>query len=525
MTTPDVIRTEDAFQIPTYHKFPLALVRGEGVYVWDADGKRYLDFYGGHCVTLLGHCPPRVVEAIREQAGTLLFYSNAAYSPVRARAAALLAAFAPEGLGHAFFCNSGTEANETALKLARKWTGKPHVVAMTDGFHGRTLGSLAATSNPKYRAPYADVLPETTFVPFGDAEAVADVLAARDDVAAVILEPIQSMAGITEAPPAYFQTLRRLCDAHGAALIFDEVQTGVGRTGAFSISEHFGMTPDLITLAKSLGSGVPVGAVLASDAVAATVRHGDQGSTFGGGMLAMAAMTATLETIRDEALMTRASRIFERIAGALRPHVKAVRGRGCLLGVELHGPAAPVLAKLRAAGVLAGSAAHPNVIRLMPPLNTPDEAVDAFLTAFTDLLATHDSVASYCVNEATLRIAEHEPSPNFKLNLQTHAPSPRLASARRCDVERPARSGRGAPSRRKNVDRERARKEPRDALLQPLAAHAHVDGAGRRPPRRARHHDHARAGHVGLRVGRRRGDGRRGGRAHPRGRRRALAVL
>ncbi len=394
MTTHDVIRTEDAFQIPTYHKFPLALVRGEGVYVWDADGKRYLDFYGGHCVTLLGHCPPRVVAAIREQAGTLLFYSNAAYSPVRARAAELLAGFAPEGLGHAFFCNSGTEANETALKLARKWTGKPHVVAMTDGFHGRTLGSLAATSNPKYRAPYAGVLPETTFVPFGDAGAVADVLAGRDDVAAVILEPIQSMAGITEAPPAYFRALRRLCDEHGAALIFDEVQTGVGRTGTFSISEHFGMTPDLITLAKSLGSGVPVGAVLASDAVAATVRHGDQGSTFGGGMLAMAAMTATLETIRDEALMAHAPRIFERIAGALRPHVKAVRGRGCLLGVELHGPAAPVPAKLRAAGVLAGSSAHPNVIRLMPPLNTPDEAVDAFLTTFTDVLAAHDPTAS-----------------------------------------------------------------------------------------------------------------------------------
>jgi len=386
MTTKDIIQLEDAFQIPTYHKLPLALVRGEGSYVWDADGNRYLDFYGGHCVALLGHCPARVVAAVQAQAAQLIFYSNVAYSPVRARAAALLADMAPDGLGHVFFCNSGTEANETALKLARKTTGKPGVVAMEGGFHGRTLGSLATTWNATYRAPYATVLPETHFVRFGDLGAVEAVFEAHDDLAVVILEPIQSIAGIVEAPDAYFVELRALCDRHGVLLLFDEVQTGVGRTGTFSISEPFGVTPDLITLAKSLGSGVPVGAVLASDAIAAGVEHGDQGSTFGGGMLAMAAVTATLETIREEGLMDRARAIHQQIRRAVGPLVKQVRGRGCLIGLELDGAARPVLAQLRQEGVLVGGSGDANVLRLMPPLNASDEDVAFFARAFAQSL-------------------------------------------------------------------------------------------------------------------------------------------
>lgn len=383
MNTAETIQIEDQYQIPTYAKLPVALVRGEGCYVWDAEGNRYLDFYGGHCVTLLGHCPPRVVAAIQAQAADLIFYSNVVYSPVRARAAALLAKLAPAGLGHAFFCNSGTEANETALKLARKFTGKPGVIATVEGFHGRTLGSLAVTWEEKYRAPYAAVLPETQFVPFGDADAVAAVLAERNDIGAVILEPIQSMAGVTTAPSSYFQALRALCDEHGVALIFDEVQTGIGRTGTFSISEQYGVRPDLITLAKSLASGIPVGAVLASDAIAASVKLGDQGTTFGGGMVAMAAIIATLETIVDEQLMARAPVLFERIREAVRPYARDVRGAGCLIGVELDAPAAPVMKRLRTeSGILTGGAGNPNVIRLMPPLNTPDEALDAFAAAF-----------------------------------------------------------------------------------------------------------------------------------------------
>ncbi len=317
-----------------------------------------------------------------------MFYSNAVYSPVRAEAAQTLANLAPPGLGHVFWCNSGSEANETALKLARTVTGRSGVVAMHGGFHGRTLGALAATSGAGYRAPYAAILPETRFVPFGWEGAVEEAVA-DGTVAAVIVEPIQSMAGETEAPAGYYRALREICDAHGTVLIFDEVQTGVGRTGRFTYGEHVGVTPDLVTLAKSLGAGVPVGAVLVSDAIAATVKSGDQGTTFGGGMLAMAAVSATLAQLVDDGLMDRAVVLFDRMqAGAeALPGVVEVRGRGGLVGIELDRPAKPVVAALRAHGVIAGGADEPHTLRVMPPLTTTDAEVDAFLAALAAALA------------------------------------------------------------------------------------------------------------------------------------------
>ena len=382
MTTAEIIRTEDAFQIPTYRKLPIALVHGKGSYVEDADGLKYLDFYGGHCVTLLGHCPPRVVRAIRRQAGTLLFYSNVAYSDVRARAAALLARLAPAGLGNIFFCNSGTEAVETALKIARKATGRTGIIAMEGDFHGRTLGSLATTWNHTYRAPYRRVLPETQFAPLGDLSAVRQLLESSDDIAAVLLEPIQSIAGMVQAPPAYYRELRTLCDAHGALLIFDEVQTGIGRTGTFSVAEQYGITPDIITLAKSLGSGVPVGATLISDTLVHGVGIGDQGSTFGGGMLAMAAVEATLQTVLEDGLMDRAGAIFSAIEAIAKPKVQAVRGRGCLIGLDFGRPCAPAVIALRQRGVLTGGSGDPHVMRLMPPLTTTSRDIEYFAEAF-----------------------------------------------------------------------------------------------------------------------------------------------
>ncbi len=385
--TKTIIAHEDTFQVPTYDKFPIAVAKGSGCYLWDTDGNRYLDFYGGHCVTPLGHCPPRVVDAIKRQSGDLIFYSNVVYSPVRARAARLLVDISPPGIEQVFFCNSGTEANETALKLARKSTGKKNVIAFEGGFHGRTLGSLATTWNPKYRAPYADVLAPTFFAPFNDAAFVRGLMERVGDVAAVILEPIQSMAGIIEASNKFVSELRSMCDVHDSMLIFDEVQTGVGRTGTFSIAEQLGVTPDLITMAKSLGSGLPVGAVLATGNVARSVELGDQGSTFGGGMLAMAAVEATLETLLDEGLLANASAVFSRIAAGLDGLATSVRGRGCLIGVELDRPAAGVATALRERFVLTGTSADPRVIRLMPPLNTPDEAVDEFLEALRAVLA------------------------------------------------------------------------------------------------------------------------------------------
>ena len=380
MDTAETIAIEQKREIPTYDKMPMALVRGEGPYVWDAEGTRYLDFYGGHCVSLLGHCHPNVVAAVQAQAERLIFYSNVAHSPVRARAARRLAGLAPDGLGNVFFANSGSEANETALKLARTYTGRSGVVAMEQGWHGRTLGSLATTHDETYRAPYTDVLPETTWVPVGDLDAAEAVLSS-EEIAAVLLEPIQSIAGMRTMPADYVQGLRALCDATGTLLIFDEVQTGVGRTGTFSMSESLGATPDLIALAKSLGAGVPVSAVLVDDAVAAAVEPGDQGSTFGGGMLAMAAVEATLRTLVEDDLMGRATDIHTQVAEAVGPVVEEVRGRGCLMGLKLNRPAEPVIDALRDQNVLVGGSSDPHVMRLMPPLIVSDDDVAAFAEA------------------------------------------------------------------------------------------------------------------------------------------------
>jgi acetylornithine aminotransferase/acetylornithine/N-succinyldiaminopimelate aminotransferase len=397
MTTAETIEIENELEIPTYSKMPMALVRGEGAYVWDSDGNRYLDFYGGHCVSILGHCPPPVVEAVQAQAETLLFYSNVAHSPVRAQAAQLLTSLAPDGLGNVFFANSGSEANETALKLARKYTGRSGVVAMEEGWHGRTLGSLATTHDEKYREPYLDALPETTWIPVGDL-AAAEAVLSSEEVAAVILEPIQSIAGMKEIPADYVQGLRALCDTYGTLLIFDEVQTGVGRTGAFSMAEHLSQadasaTPDLISLAKSLGAGVPVSAVLVDDAVAATVESGDQGSTFGGGMLAMAAVKATLETLVENDLMARATEIHEQVAEQVGPVVEEVRGRGGLMGLKLDQPVAPVKEALRDNGVLVGGSSDPHVMRLMPPLVVTDDDIRAFADALHTALEATETTA------------------------------------------------------------------------------------------------------------------------------------
>ncbi|MBO6575134.1 MAG: aspartate aminotransferase family protein [Rhodothermales bacterium] len=386
MKRQEVIAQEEQYQLRTYRKKAVAPVRGEGCYLWEEDGTRYIDLYGGHCVVLLGHSHAGVREALHRQLDHITFYSNAVYSETRARAAKALADFAPGGLGNVFFCSTGTEANETALKIARKATGKPVVVAMEGGFHGRTLGSLSVTHG-KYRQPYADIAAPTEFVPFANAGAVRDLLRTRDDVAAVILEPIQSMAGVATAPPAYFRSLRDTCSEFGVQLIFDEIQTGVGRTGTFSISERYGITPDLITLAKSLGNGVPVGAVLVNDALAATVQYGDQGTTFGGGMLAMAAVEATLTALRKENVMAKATAFESAVRHRIGPIVRQIRGAGCLLGLDLGMPAAGVIAHLHEQKIIVGGSNHANVMRLMPPALTPLSVVEIFAVALEKALA------------------------------------------------------------------------------------------------------------------------------------------
>lgn len=375
---------EDEFQLATYAKMDFAVERGSGVWVWTCEGDKYLDLYGGHAVCATGHSHPHVVRAIQEQAEKVLFYSNLVYSEIRAKAAEKLVSVAPDTLTKAFFCNSGTEANENAMRIARMATGREKVISFEGGFHGRTADSISATFLGKYRDIGKPNVPGHVSSEFGKIEsvrAVADV-----ETAAIILEPIQSMAGVREASPAFFSGLRQLCDNLGIVLIFDEVQTGIGRTGNwfFSGSEYAdGAQPDIITLAKSLGSGVPVAACLVNDSVAAHIKTNDLGTTFGGGMLAMAAVLATLEAIEDDDMVANATHIEQYLRNSLSDvaGVKAVHGKGCLLGIEFDDVCGPIHKKLLSQKIITGTSSDPNVLRLLPPLMVSKDEIDLLVEA------------------------------------------------------------------------------------------------------------------------------------------------
>src|SRR4051812_33499559 len=341
ITFEEIAAREEEFQLATYKKFPFAPVRGEGCWVETSEGERFLDLYGGHAVCATGHCHPRVVETLREQAGRLLLYSNVVYFDGRAGAARALVRCAPESTTKAFFCNSGTEANENAMRMARIRTGREQVITFTGSFHGRTADAISATFLGHYREIGRPNVPGHLCAEFGSIESVAAL--ADETVAAVMLEPIQSMAGVTMAPPEFYQALRRLCDERGMLLIFDEVQTGIGRTGSwfFAGSEAAGgVVPDVITLAKALGSGVPVGACLTTEAVASSIKENDLGTTFGGGMLAMAAVVATLEAIEADGMLENARAVEAFLRESLKgvQSVEGVRGVGLLLGIEFKEP-------------------------------------------------------------------------------------------------------------------------------------------------------------------------------------------
>jgi acetylornithine/N-succinyldiaminopimelate aminotransferase len=382
----DVRALEDRYQLRTYRKAPLVIERGRGCWVTDSEGRRYLDLYGGHAVALTGHCHPKVVRAIAEQAKQLIFYSNVVYNPARAAACEALVKAAPRGLTQVFLCNSGTEANETALKIARRFTGREAVVSFEGSFHGRTLGSLSATALPHYRENVKPLVPEHTYLPFGDVSALEAHL--TDRVAAVLIEPVQSMAGCRVASPEFYRRLRHLTAERGIVLVFDEVQTGFGRTGKMFAGEHWGVTPDLITFAKGAGSGVPIGGVLVASAIAAAVKIGEQGTTFGGGPLACAAATATLGVVRSEKLVANARTVGARLRRGLEklPGVQGVSGLGLMLTAKLDRPALGVLERLREAGVLAGGAEDKNALRLLPPLTLTARDADLFLTRLRTIL-------------------------------------------------------------------------------------------------------------------------------------------
>src|SRR6266403_1675316 len=366
-----IAATEEQFQLATYKKMPIAAERGEGVWIYTSDGDRYLDLYGGHAVAATGHCHPLVSAAIAEQAHKLLFYSNLVYSEVRARAADKLVSIAPAPITKAFFCNSGTEANENAMRMARMATGREEIITFSGGFHGRTANAISATFLGKYREIGKPNVPGHLKAEFGDIDSVKAL--ATESVAAIMLEPIQSMAGVTTADPEFFLQLRNLCDERGIFLIFDEVQTGIGRTGNwfFAGSEASGgIVPDVITLAKALGSGVPVGACLVTDRIASHIKENDLGTTFGGGMIAMAAVTATLEAIEIDRMLDNVREVESYLRERLKEveQVVSVHGRGFLLGLEFADGAKKVHEALLAQKIITGTSSDSKVLRLLPPL-------------------------------------------------------------------------------------------------------------------------------------------------------------
>jgi acetylornithine/succinyldiaminopimelate/putrescine aminotransferase len=379
----DSVHTTLPALLPTYPPYPFPVVKGVADKVYDDAGNAYLDFYGGHCVCSTGHAHPRVADAVAVQARELLFYSTAARIPVRDAAAEALLAFGPEDMASVFFCNSGAEANENALKVAAKLTGKGRFLAFQGSFHGRTLLALSATDEPKLKAGYESFLAPVDFLPFGDFAAFA--AADLEGVAAVIVEPIQSMAGVRTADEAWFRILKARCKAAGALLIFDEVQTGFGRLGAPFAAQFYGVTPDMITLAKGIASGVPMGALMMTADVAAKLSMGDLGSTFGGGPLASAALRATLEVIREEGLVARAAKVGAWIKeSAVGEVVTQVHGEGLLLGLRAPGSAKLLKERLQAQRILVGGSGDPDVLRLMPPLTISDASVEALLGAIKD---------------------------------------------------------------------------------------------------------------------------------------------
>ncbi|MGD9960277.1 acetylornithine transaminase [Nocardioides sp.] len=370
----------------------LALVRGRGAHVWDTDGKEYVDLLGGIAVNALGHAHPALVEAVSTQLATLGHISNFFASEPQIALAEKLLALIDQPDGKVFFTNSGTEANEAAFKATRR-TGRTHVVAMEGSFHGRTMGALALTSKAAYRDPFAPLPGTVSFVPFGDVDALA--AAVTEETAAVLVEPIQGEAGVIVAPDGFLRAARDIADQHGALLWLDEVQTGMGRTGAWFAHTASGVVPDLITLAKGLGGGIPIGACLAFGQAATLLQPGNHGTTFGGNPVAAAAALAVIATIEADELLEHVTVLGQKLRDGLAadPRVIEVRGEGLLIGIELAAPvSAGVAEAAQAAGFIVNNPT-PTAIRLAPPLVlTQDDAV-AFLGAWPAILDQQEDLS------------------------------------------------------------------------------------------------------------------------------------
>ena len=377
------------YVIANYTRLPLVAVRGEGPYIWDADGKRYLDLFSGWAVTGVGHCHPRLVEAIRRQVGELIYMPNTWYTEPQGRLAQWIA---ETGFGgKTFFCNSGTEANEAAIKLARIHTprGKYKIITFENGFHGRTFASITATAQPKYHQGFQPLVPGFMYAPLNDLEAVEKLV--DEETCAILVEPIQGEGGVNIADAQWLKALRALCDERGMLLMFDEVQTGVGRCGTWWGYQVPGVVPDIMTMAKQLGGGTAIGAMCARHEVAASLVPGTHASTFGGNALAAAAGCAIFEIVRDENLLDNANQMGAYARQRLlelkqeTPLIAEVRGVGLMIGVELAQNGAGLVAKCLQKG-LHVNCTHDTVLRIMPPLTITREQVDEGIGILADAL-------------------------------------------------------------------------------------------------------------------------------------------
>lgn len=391
MKTQETIDLFKKYVIANYGRLPRVMVKGEGCYMWDADGKKVLDMFPGWAVSGIGHCHPKVVEAIRKQAGELIHVDNTFYSVPQGRLAQMLS---ERGFGgKCFFCNSGAEANEGALKLARLYTSKAKkykFITCEGSFHGRTFAAVTATAQPKYHEGFLPLLPGFIYIPFNDVSALQ--AAFTDEVAAVLVEPIQGEGGINVATPEFLRAIRRLCDEKGAVMILDEVQTGMGRTGKWFGYQHFDVEPDILTMAKALGGGVAIGGMMAREEIAACLVPGKHASTFGGNCLACAAGIATVEAIEEENLLQRAVEMGQYAQDRLRalkdkyPVIDHIRGIGLMIGIQLTRPGAQIVAKCLEKG-LRINCTHDTVIRFMPAMIVTKEQIDEAVGIFESVLA------------------------------------------------------------------------------------------------------------------------------------------
>ena len=390
MTTKDTIELFRQYVVGNYRRYPVCLVRGEGSYIWDAEGQRYLDFFPGWGCDLIGHCPPRVVRAVQDQVAKLIHVPNTWYMEAQGLLGEALVK--RSGLdAQCFFCNSGTEANEAAIKLARL-CGKPgryKIITTLNSFHGRTMGALSATGQPKYHQGVGPMLAGFAYAPFGDLDATAKLI--DEETCAILVEPIQGEGGINLPPDGYLAGLRELADRHKLLLIFDEVQTGMGRTGTWYAFQQFGVTPDVVTLAKALAGGLACGGLLAKRSVAEKLVPGTHAATFGGNPIACRAALATIETIEADELLPRAAHIgaaFRARFEALRsrcPLIQEIRVLGTMIGIELSADGTPIVDLCLQRRLLI-NCTHGNVLRLLPALNLTDAQLKEGCDILEDVL-------------------------------------------------------------------------------------------------------------------------------------------